>query len=1073
MAYVAKDFDLVMSVHENEQGIHLSLDYRADLYEEATIARLLQHFQTLLEGVVADPDRAISQVPMLSEAERCQLLVDWNATRRDFPQDMLLPQLFEAQAQRTPDAIAVVFAGESLTYRQLNARANQLARYLQEQGVGPDVLVGIFLDRSLEIPVALLGVLKAGGAYLPLDPAFPAERLRFMLEDSRAPLLITRRQLVGQLPPCDSKPICLDSAWEEISRQASDSPLSQATPEHLAYVIYTSGSTGRPKGVQIPQRAVVNFLWSMAREPGLAPSNVLLSVTTLSFDIFGLELYLPLLTGARLVLADRDTVADPVRLQEQLTQSGATVMQATPATWRMLLQAGWRGSPNLKILVGGEALGPDLARQLLHRGSALWNLYGPTETTIWSTACRMQQGFERITIGRPIANTQVYLLDKHLEPVPVGVPGELYIGGDGLARGYLNRPDLTAERFVRNPFAGDPASRMYRTGDCCRYLPDGSIEFLGRRDEQVKIRGFRIELGEIEAALRQRADVRDAVVAACDDPTGGKQLVAYVVAEGETRPAATELRRFLGASLPDYMIPSVFMPLDALPLMPNGKINRRALPAPDRSRQWAGQARAFVAPRTATEQQLATIWSAVLGIERVGITDNFFDLGGHSLLAIQVISRINRDLDLSVALRELFETATLEAFAERVETARRAGSRASLPAIRSAPRDVALPLSFGQEALWVISRLEDGPSPYAMFPAARIKGPLNVPAFERAFNELLRRHESLRTTFREDEGRPVQVVAPYAPRALSSVDLSGLPAEEREEQTRRYAWSESRRLKMDLSKGPLLRMELLRLGDEEHVVVMGMHHIIYDGWSMNVLGRDLFLAYRAFAAGLPSPLPDLPVQYADFAVWQRERLQGDVLAGLRNYWLKQLEGLPALELPTDRARSAVRAAHGGACKRALPGDLCRAVKQLGRAEGATPFMTLLAALQVLLQRYSGQEDFPIGTPVGGRLRPEMEPLIGYFVNALVLRADLSGDPSFRELLGARGRWRCRHSSTRNSRSSGWCKNFARPAIRVGIPCSRCCSRCRTRRARQCSCRNWTSTGWKRRGGRRPRTSTWR
>ncbi len=650
-----------------------------------------------------------------------------------------------------------------------------------------------------------------------------------------------------------------------------------------------------------------------------------------------------------------------------------------------------------RVICSGEALSYELQQRFFARLPAeLHNLYGPTEAAVDATFWRCRPNGARIVpIGKPIANMECYILDSRQNPVPVGWPGELHLGGLGLARDYLNRPELTAEKFIPHPFSSRPGARLYRTGDLCRWLPDGNIEFLGRLDFQVKIRGFRIELGEIEAALDAHPAILQSVVMARSDGSGSPRLVAYFVPQDGQVPTADGLREFLRTRLPDFMVPAAFVALESMPLTSSGKVDRKALPAVEEQRP--DLQIEYVAPRNDTERQLAKIWQDLLHVDRVGIHDNFFDLGGHSLLAIQTVSRINRELDLAIALRELFEAATLDAFAERVEKARQAGSRGNLSPIRPVPRDVPLPLSFGQEALWVISRLEDGRSPYTVFPAARVKGPLNVTALERAFNELLRRHENLRTTFREVDGRPVQVVTPYAPRVLPTVDLSGLPGEEREEQTRHYAWSESRQ-KMDLSEGPLLRMELITLDDEDHVVLVGMHHIIYDGWSMDVLGRELFLAYQAFAAGLPSPLPELAVQYGDFAAWQRARLQGETLDRLRNYWLSQLKDVPVLELPTDRPRSAVRAMHGGACKRTLPAGLNRAVKQLGREEGATLFMTLLAALQVLLQRYSGQEDFPIGTPVAGRLRPEIEQLIGYFVNTLVLRADLSGDPSFRELL---------------------------------------------------------------------------
>ena len=651
-------FDVALSLTEDPQGLTACLEYNTDLFDPPTITRLLRHFQTLLEGMVANPHQSLATLPMLTPAERHQLLVTWNATSCDYPKDQGVHQLLEAQVQRTPEAVAVVFEDQQLTYRDLNARANQLAHYLRKQGVGPEKLVGICVERSLEMVVGVLGILKAGGAYVPLDPEYPPERLAFMVEDAQIQILLTQQRLEARLPGQQVRRIYLDADWQEIARESEENPRSGVGGEALAYVIYTSGSTGKPKGVQIPHRGVVNFLQAMSREPGLTAEDVLLSVTTLSFDIAALELYLPLKVGARLVVVRRSVAADGGELVKALSRWKATVMQATPATWRLLLEGGWTGSPGLKILCGGEALSRDLAEELLKRGSSVWNLYGPTETTIWSTVYRVEAKAGTIPIGRPIANTQVYVLDAWMQPVPVGVPGELYIGGEGVARGYLNRAELTAEKFLANPF-GEPGGRMYRTGDVGRYLGEGNIEFLGRMDHQVKLRGYRIELGEIEAVLRQYPGVREAVVVVREDKPGEKRLVAYYVGEGVG--TVRELQGFLRKKLPEYMVPGGFERLTSLPLTPNKKVDRRALPAPQQVR--LDVEKTSVAPRDTLELQLIKIWEKILDVRPIGVRDNFFELGGHSLLAVRLFAHIKKLTGKNLPLATLFQAPTVEQLA--------------------------------------------------------------------------------------------------------------------------------------------------------------------------------------------------------------------------------------------------------------------------------------------------------------------------------------------------------------------------------------------------------------------------
>ncbi|HWD93730.1 MAG TPA: amino acid adenylation domain-containing protein [Verrucomicrobiae bacterium] len=696
-------FDLTFTIVKSGSHLDCCAEFNADLFEAATVRRMLAHYRKLLESIAANPDQCLSDIPLLTDAEQKQILVDWNQTSADFPRAQCVHDLFATQAAATPKSVAVVFGTESFTYEELNWRANQLAQHLKFLGIGAESLVAVSMERSLEMVVALLGILKAGAAYVPLDPSFPADRLRFMLEDSKAALLLTRsgeKERLGELAK-NIRALCLDTDWRLICEERDENPRVEMTPENLAYVIYTSGSTGWPKGVQIPHRAVVNFLHSMRREPGLTAADTLLSVTSISFDIAALEIFLPLTVGARLVLAGSDDVYDAARMKALIRASRASVMQATPSFWQFLIESDWFGDRRMKILCGGEALSRELADKLLERAGEVWNLYGPTETTIWSTLGKITPGTEPISIGRPIANTQIYLLDSHLQPVPVGIPGELHIGGDGLARGYLNRPQLTEEKFIPNPFpvpsdeecnhpvagsfsqagttspspilsrrsiakadgwvragaGGEGSPRLYKTGDIARYRPDGAIECLGRNDFQVKLRGHRIDLGEIESALRQFPNVRDAVVVLREDERHQKCLAAYLLRSAHPSPDAGMLQAFLRKKLPDYMMPAAFVVLEKFPLTPNGKINRQAMPAPASNCERPKQS--FTPPRTPAEETLAKIWRDLLHQPEIGIDDNFFESGGHSLLAMQLMARVRKEFSAELSLRNIFEAPTI------------------------------------------------------------------------------------------------------------------------------------------------------------------------------------------------------------------------------------------------------------------------------------------------------------------------------------------------------------------------------------------------------------------------------
>ncbi|MEG4028409.1 MULTISPECIES: amino acid adenylation domain-containing protein [unclassified Microcoleus] len=1005
-------FDLALDLEEGLEGINATLEYSQDLFDASTARRIAGHFLTLLESIAANPEQRLSNLQILTKPEQQQLLCEWNKTQLEIPKNQCVHELFEAQAELTPDAIAVVFQNEYLTYRELNKKANNLASYLQEIGVNPEFLVGIYVDRSLDMVVGLLGILKAGGAYVPLDPAYPPERLGFMLEDAKISVLLTQKKLLETLPKNSASIVLLDADGEGISN--CDEPVvGLQNSSNLAYVIYTSGSTGKPKGVQISHASAVNFLSSMRQQLAIADGDVWLAVTSLSFDIAALELFLPITTGSRVVVASREVASNGEKLLETLTNSGATFMQATPASWKMLLAAGWQGNNQLKILCGGEALPRQLANQLLWRGASVWNLYGPTETTIWSTLYQVDRKHESVSIGRPIANTQIFILDRYLMPVPVGVFGELHIGGAGLSRGYLNRPELTAEKFIPNPFAEDgihasfilhPSSfilseRLYKTGDLARYLPDGNIEFMGRSDHQVKVRGFRIELGEIEAVLSQYPAVREAIALVREDNPGDQRLVAYIVANSELKTQDSELindlRCYLKQKLPQYMMPSAFVLLEAMPLTPNGKIDRRSLRAPDTNT--AEFESNFADPRTPDEQLIAEIWAEVLGLERVGIHDNFFELGGHSLLATQAISRLREAFQVEVPLRSLFESPTVATVTESLWQYR-AEQKLKAPPIKRASRQGELPLSFAQQRLWFLDQLQPGNPAYNIPAAVRLKGALNVAVIEQTFQEIIKRHEALRTTFKSVEGRPAQVIISSFNFTLPIVNLRDLSQAEREAEAMRLVAEEARQ-PFDLTKWPLLRVTLLHLDETEYLLLLTVHHIVADGWSMGVLVREVAALYEAFCSGKPSPLPELSVQYADYAVWQTNWLQGEVLEAKLADWKQQLgQILPPLQLPAKQPRSAVSSNQAEIQNFQLSGQISEALNALSRQQNVTLFMTLLAALQTLLYRYTNQEDIVVGTDLANRTQVETEALIGFFVNILVLRTDMRGNPTFRQLL---------------------------------------------------------------------------
>ncbi|WP_261991503.1 non-ribosomal peptide synthetase [Streptomyces sp. OR43] len=986
-------YDLALALADAEGALAAEIQYSTALFDAATVERMAGHLVTLLDAVAADADRMVDELPVLTAGERDVVVRGWNDTDVEVSGVGGVQGLIAERAGSAPDVVAVVAGGESVTYGGLMGRANRLARHLRSVGVGAESVVAVCVERGVDMVVVGLAVWLAGGAYLPLDPEFPSDRLEFMLADSGAGVLVGHRSVAGGLP-LDSvgSVVWLDDAETRGTLEGlSPSPLDvSCAADHLAYVLYTSGSTGRPKGVLVGQRSLVNFLAGMAQRPGLDSDDVLLAVTTWGFDIAGLELWLPLVVGGRVVVAGREVAADPGALARELESSGASVMQATPVTWQMLIADGWAGSPDLVALAGGEALPDGLARALVERVAGVWNMYGPTETTIWST-CEQVTSDGVLGIGSPVANTRVYVLDGRLEPVPVGVAGELFIGGAGVTRGYLGRAGLSAERFVADLFAAD-GSRMYRTGDRVRWMSDGRLEFLGRADEQLKVRGFRIEPGEIETALVGHPAVGSAVVVGHGQGVE-RRLVAYVVPADQAggAPLAGELRDWLRAGLPEYMVPSVFVELAALPLTPNGKIDRKALPEPDGS--FGALEGLYVPPATVSEELLAGIWSQVLGVDRVGVTDSFFDLGGHSLLATQVISRIREAFGAEVPLSALFDRPTVRGLAAAIESAE--GDAA--PPVALADRAQPLPLSFAQQRLWFLDQLEPGSTEYNMSTRLRLPGTVDLVALSAALDAVVARHEVLRTRLVAGaDGVAYQVVDPAGSLPLPVLDLSG-SADPQDAAARLVA--ELGTVPFDLANGPLIRATLIRLGSDEHVLALLMHHVVSDEWSDRILRRELLALYEAFRAGESNPLPSLAFQYADVVAWQRQWLTGDVLDGQLDYWRRTLAAVPTLDLPTDRPRPAVRSTAGAVSRFAVPAETVRALRVLSRAHGTTMFMTLLAAFDVLMGRYAGTDDIAVGTPVANRNRAETENLIGVFVNTLVMRTDLSGDPTFAELLG--------------------------------------------------------------------------
>ncbi|HSS50710.1 MAG TPA: amino acid adenylation domain-containing protein, partial [Thermoanaerobaculia bacterium] len=998
-----------LSLTETPDGLAGSWEYDPDLFDRSTVLRLARHFETLAAGVATQRAARVSALPLMAAAEVHQVLLAWNDSAAAYPRQRPLDALFAEQVRRRPDAVAVELGERTLSYRELDRRANQVARHLRRLGVPPGGMVGLCAERSLAMVVGLAGILKAGAAYVSLDPELPRERLDFLLGDTGIDVVLTLEALRDRLP--DDRRIVVLNGGEgsPLEREDGRAPESGSFPESLAYVSYTSGSTGTPKGVAVPHRAVVRLVRDTDYLE-LAGEQVFLQLAPIAFDASTFEIWGPLLNGGRLVLMPPGTPS----LEEIgtiLQRHGVTTLFMTTGLFHQMVDHGlaWLGGVR-QLLTGGDVMSvPHMRRALaaLPR-TRLLHAYGPTENTTFTTVGAPGAPEElgaSVPIGRPIANTTVHVLDGELRPAAPGVWGELCTGGDGLAWGYLGRPDLTAGRFVPDPVGAVPGARLYRTGDVVRFLADGRIEFRGRVDRQVKLRGFRVELGEVEAALAAVRGVLEAVVVVREDMPGGRGLAAWVVAREGVELTAATLRAELRLRLPDYMIPGRFAALAALPLTPNGKVDRQALarqPLPGEA-----ETAAPALPRTPFEELLAPIWAEVLGLERVGLHDDFFELGGHSLLATQVVSRVRGLLGVDLPLRELFEQPTVAGLARAVQAAleTEGGRGEPGPGLAARPRGAHPPLSFAQERLWILDRFEPGNAAFNIATAVVMRGRLDLPVLARSLDEVVRRHEALRTTFGMVEGGPYQEIAGAVALPLPEIDLAALPGDRRARELRRLENAQAAR-PFDLEHGPLFVHWLVRLAAGEQALLINLHHIVADGWSLGVLVSELAALYEAFSTGRPSPLPELPVQYADYAAWQRDWLAGERLAAQLAYWRGRLAGeLPVLELPLDRPRPPLQTFRGASRGAVLPRELGAGLRALARQEGATLFMVLLAAFEVLLARVSGQEDLLLGTPIAGRNRPETEGMIGCFLNTLVLRGDLSGSSSFRELL-ARTREAC-------------------------------------------------------------------
>ena len=1009
----AVKFDLSLMIAEIESELLAKLQYNTDLFNEDHIERIIKHYQILLESVVANPDQLISEIEIMSAAERHEVLNVWNQTERKYESGKCVHELIEQQAEQRPNELALVCEQEQVTYAELNSKANKLAHRLRSLGVGPDVPVAICMERSTDIVVALLGVMKAGGAYLVLDPALPKQRLAFMLEDSKAPVLLIHQRLLDLFTEPDATILCFDRDWPEVDRENEVNPINRAVSENLIYITYTSGSTGRPKGVMVEHRQLLNYFYAANEKIEFPSDACFATVTTFAADLGNTVVFAALLTGGTLHIVTQERAADSEALADYFIERDIDCLKIVPSHLVTLLSSERDGElvPRRRLIIGGEACRWEIVEKVkeLGTGCRIFNHYGPTETTVGvliyeATEGRADTQSSTVPLGKPIGNINIYLLDQNLKPVSAWNPGELYIGGEGLARGYFAKPDQTADRFIPNPF-GKPGSRFYKTGDLARYLPDGNIEFLGRIDHQVKVRGYRIELGEIETHLRDHLAVKEAVAIVRQDQAANHQIIAYVVMKEDATQLATpdpaeinqQLRNHLKQRVPDYMLPALIVPIDAVPLTPNGKLDRACLPDPSLSLTHI--ASHFVAPRNPNEEIVASIWLDLLDINICSIHDSFFDLGGHSLLATRLASKLRAAFAIELPLRAIFDKPTIAQQAALIESASSGHSAGLVPPLLRADRQSVMPLSYAQERLWFLAQFQPD-SPFYNVPAVvRLSGPLNVPALRSSLQAVINRHESLRTVFDIESGQPVQRVLRDQQLDMLEEDLTALPQHVQQAELSTRISREAGR-GFDLQRGPLVRATLIRLQLQESVLVLVMHHIVSDGWSAGVMVREAAQFYECYDSGGQPRHHESGIQYVDYAMWQRAWLTGDVLEQQLGYWHSRLADAPALlELPTDRPRPPEQGYCGASSTLTLSSHLNDGIRKLSREQGCTPFMTLLAAFKVLLMRYTHQHDIVVGTPIANRRREELEHLIGYFANTLALRTKVEGGMSFKALMG--------------------------------------------------------------------------
>ncbi|MGZ5134182.1 MAG: amino acid adenylation domain-containing protein, partial [Flavitalea sp.] len=985
-------FDLTFFINETGNGLQCSVQYRTDLFREDTIAGMMNHYKQLLSSIATSPGQAIGRLAMLTKPEEQRLLDQFNNASVFYPKDKTIVDLFEAQVLKSPGAIALVFEGKQLTYQQLNERSNQLAHYLRSRGIREDSLVPMCVERSDEMIVSILGILKSGAAYVPMEPDFPEDRKTFVLQDTAATVIVSSRESASELPFTSGIEIIeVDVEWSAVKGQPTHNIQSSLSPSHLAYVIYTSGSTGKPKGVMIEHRNILDYVFGLNHKLEIDKCKSYALVSSIATDLGNTVIYPSLVFGGALHVFSKEAVSNLEGLHRYFEDHRIDCLKIVPSHWKALSVPNQLLIPARLLVFGGEALQTEVIESIVavNSGCSIVNHYGPTETTIGKLLHVVNPDGKynkTIPIGKPFSNTQVYILSKDMQLCPVGIAGQLYVGGDGVARGYLNNPDLTRQKFISNRFNKVDNQPIYATGDLVRWLPDGNIEFIGRVDDQVKIRGYRVELGEIESMVLHHESVKQAVVLAREDAQGNKRLVGYIVGTEDFNKES--LLFYLKEKLPDYMVPGQWVEMEHFPLLPNGKTDKKSLPDPELSEQLSGK---YVAPRNEIETKLAQLWQDVLEVELIGIHDDFFELGGHSLLAVRLISAIRKEFMVEMPISDIFDFPTINSLAEQVQ---KQSGKSVIPPIKVEQRPQRIPLSFSQERLWFIDKLE-GSVQYHRPAVLRMKGFLDTTVLEKALQTIVNRHEVLRSVILDEDGEVWQTIKEKDKWQLTFIDGS------------EYNHDSSRLQQLingliiepfALAADDMMRGALITLNEQEHVLVVTIHHIASDGWSTSVLVKEVVALYEAYLNNRNAHLPTLNIQYADYAIWQRRHLQGDLLVKKINYWKDKLQGVSALQLPTDYARPVIQSKRGAMSVFNIPKELTESLQQLGQQHGTTQFMTLLAALKVLLHRYSGQRDICVGTPIAGRNQEELESLIGFFINTLAIRTDVNNNLSFIDLL---------------------------------------------------------------------------